>query len=55
MCYFLLKSHTKKIPPTNPVTIPIGISSGGIIVRAAISAQSKNIDHSNAERGKTRK
>ena len=36
--YFFPNNQMKKAPPTNPVTIPMGISSGAIIVRAAISA-----------------
>ena len=38
---FRPRSHTKNTPPISPVTIPIGMSSGDIAIRAAISTQSK--------------
>lgn len=48
------RSHTKNIPPTIPVTMPIGMSSGAMTVRAAISAQSRKIAPTNADAGRTR-
>ena len=39
----LIYALIKNKPPIRPVTIPIGISSGAIKVRARISAQSRNI------------
>ena len=47
-------NHTKNVPPANPVTIPMGISSGAITVRATISAQSRKTAPNSAEAGSTR-
>ena len=52
--YFFPNSQIKKAPPTNPVTIPMGISSGAIKVQAAISAHNKRIAPSIADNGITR-
>ena len=52
--YFFPNNQIKKAPPTNPVTMPMGISSGAIIVRAAISAYNKRIAPSIADNGMTR-
>ena len=47
-------NQIKKIPPIMPVTIPMGMSSGAMIVRAAISAQSRNTAPKSAEAGNIR-
>lgn len=48
------KSQTKNAPPTRPVTIPMGMSSGAMIVRAAISAHKRKMAPIRAEAGRTR-
>ena len=48
-----LSSQIKNAPPMSSVTIPIGISSGAIKVRARMSAQSKNIAPMRADARRT--
>ena len=54
-CHLRQRSQTKNTPPTKPVIIPIGMSSGAIIVRAAMSAHNNKIAPTKAETGRTRK
>jgi len=49
------RSQTKNMPPTNPVTMPMGMSSGAITVRAAMSAHSRKMAPARAEHGRTRR
>jgi len=51
---FRRSSQTKNTPPTRPLTMPMGISSGRMMVRAAISAQIRNTAPANIDGGRTR-
>ena len=49
-----LSRTIKKTPPARPVTMPIGMSSGAMMVRATTSAQRSRIAPVMADRGRTR-
>jgi xanthine dehydrogenase accessory factor len=50
-----LSNHTKNTPPIKPVTIPIGMSSGAMMVRAMTSAQTRKTAPHNAQIGSSRR